>query len=35
LRTRFEDDKHIAFVRKPYLPGDLIDGLRGLGVREA
>jgi PAS domain S-box-containing protein len=35
LRKRFEGDKHIAFVRKPYLPGDLIEGLRGLGVRGA
>jgi PAS domain S-box-containing protein len=34
LRKSFSGDKRIAFVRKPYLPGDLIEGLRGLGVRE-
>jgi PAS domain S-box-containing protein len=32
LRYTFADEKNLAFVRKPYTAGDLLDALRDLGM---
>jgi PAS domain S-box-containing protein len=33
VRHMFPEEKHIAFVRKPYTAGDLLGALRELGIR--